>query len=146
MGKNILVASSKIEFNELLRLNLEESGDFSVFFATTGEETLKTAETESFSLIILDAELTETPIQTFYLELKKKHPRLRTIIIPPQNNSEHPSLAEIDADGYLSIPFFKPNLLELIENVLSKEESTIQPVDLPGDEPAIDPQTEKNTG
>ena len=125
MGKNILVASPQVEFNELLRLSLEESGAYDVFFAMTGEETLKTAEDENIDLIILDANITEHAIKTLVTALKGINKQLKFVILPPQNNPNHPSLEGLKPDGFLSRPFFKPALLEMLDEILSKDDSPI---------------------
>ena len=88
MGKNILVASPQVEFNQLLRLSLEESGAYNVFFAASGEETLNTAENENIDLAILDANITEHSIKTLVTALKSFNKQLKIIISTPPEQSQ----------------------------------------------------------
>ena len=125
MGKNILVASPQIEFNQLLRLSLEESGAYNVLFATSGEETLNIAENENIDLAILDANITEHSIKTLVTAIKGFNKQLKIVILPPQNNPNHPSLEGFKPDGFLSRPFFKPALLEMLDEILSQDTSPI---------------------
>jgi len=55
--KQILVASPHLAFGELLRLSLEESGQYRVRLAQTSAEARGSGRRAIFSLLILDADL-----------------------------------------------------------------------------------------
>ncbi|MBI9044116.1 MAG: transposase [Anaerolineaceae bacterium] len=129
MDKSILVATAQNELNELLRLNLEEGTDFSISYAQSSEEALRIAGEMSFPLAILDAELPQQPFSMFYNALVGKIPGIQCIIIPPENNPDHVTLDGIDIEHFLSRPFFKPDLIDLVEKLL--ESSPIQNIDQP---------------
>jgi REP element-mobilizing transposase RayT len=44
---------------------------------------------------------------------------MRLIVIPPENDHAHPSLAEVKPDACLSRPFYLPDMLQTVKKVLS---------------------------
>ena len=136
MQKLILVATPQSAFGELLRLSLEELGSYQVYPVQTGEQALANANRMNFHLAILDSELKGLPIPSLVQALRYFHPDIRLIVIPPENNPEHPSLAELNADGYLNRPFYIPDMIEIVEEILA----TVSP------QPVEHPPRKQNAG
>jgi REP element-mobilizing transposase RayT len=127
MGKEILILSPQNDFSELLRLSLEENGLYNVYFAQSVGEVLEKIQEYEFVLVILDAEAIDQPMVSTAETIQGQVPGLPLVVIPPQNNSEHPSLVGYEWDGFISRPFFKPDLLDLVNDLtLSFEEQTAQ--------------------
>jgi len=117
--KLILVASPHLAFGELLRLSLEESGKFRVRLARSTPEALNQSSRTVFALLILDADLSDAPFSGFVSEIKQNQAQARLILIPPENNPRHPSLRGLPADAYINKPFYQPDLIKTVEDVLA---------------------------
>ncbi len=148
MPKLILVASPHLAFGELLRLSLEESGKYRVRLARSTPEALNQASKAAFSLLILDADLADAPFSEFATEIKQHQAQARLILIPPENNPQHPSLQSLAADAYINKPFYQPDLIKTVEAVLAlpnapdvqagTRDAPVQPTDKP--QPSTDCQ------
>ncbi|MCJ7625031.1 MAG: hypothetical protein MUO76_16140, partial [Anaerolineaceae bacterium] len=141
MGKGILILSPQNDFSELLRLSLEENEAYSVHFAQSVEEVLSKIKTEEICLVILDTNATDQPIVSIGQAIQEQAPNLPLAVIPPQNNSEHPSLAGFEWDGFVSRPFFKPDLLDLV-NDLTQSFAEQAAQEKPFREPASEEESE----
>ncbi len=118
MTRSILVVTPHPTFGELVRLSLEESGDYQVSQAETGYQALAETDGQELSLAILDSDLTDQPFTDLVRTLQSHHPGLRLIIIPPDNDHAHPSLAGIKPDACLNRPFYLPDMLQTVKKVL----------------------------
>lgn len=119
MPKQILVASPHLAFGELLRLSLEESGQYRVRLAQTSAEARGSAGRAIFSLLILDADLKDCVFADLAREIQEQQSQARLILIPPDNNPQHPALKGLSADAYLNKPFYLPDLMEMVERLMS---------------------------
>jgi REP element-mobilizing transposase RayT/DNA-binding response OmpR family regulator len=119
MQKYILVATPQTAFGELLRLSLEELGNYQVYQVQTSEQALANANRMNYGLAILDADLRGLGLPSLVQALRYFHPDIRLIVIPPENNHQHPSLAELKADGYLDRPFYIPDMIEIVDKTLA---------------------------
>lgn len=118
MAKSILVVCPNLAFGELLRISLEESGQFNVRLVQTGSEALSASSRAAFDLILLDAEVRDQHFALLAQLLQEKHPETRLILIPPENNPDHPALSGLRIHGYLNKPFYAPELLDQINAAL----------------------------
>lgn len=137
MPKQILVASPHLAFGELLRLSLEESGQYRVRLAQTSAEARGSAGRAIFSLLILDADLKDCTFAELTREIQEQQSQARLILIPPDNNPQHPALKGLSADAYLNKPFYLPDLMDTVERLMTAPanevppEPAAQPADLP---------------
>lgn len=138
MPKPIWVVTPHTAFGELLRLSLEENG-YQVNLIQSSGQILDKIDQSGCQLVILDADLPDQPVVKLGQELMQKNPDLRLVVVPTYNNPQHPSLAGLTPHGYISRPFFLPDLLETIHNLLGAPEPD-QPQgaggELPGSETA----------
>lgn len=123
MPKQILVASPHLAFGELLRLSLEESGQYRVRLVHSSAEARGSAGRAIFSLLILDADLKDSSFPELVREIHEQQPQARLILIPPDNNPQHPTLAGLSADAYLNKPFYLPDLMETVEKLMAVPEA-----------------------
>ena len=118
MTYKILIATPQPDFGELVRLNIEEGGEYEATLVKTGKEVMETANATKFDLVVLDASLTDKPFIPLAQNLMDENPNLKIIVIPPNNDPKDPSLEEIIYHGMLSRPFYPPDLVEMVNEIL----------------------------
>ena len=138
MTRSVLVATPHPTFGELLRLSLEENGDYQVSQVETGQQALAATNGKVLALAILDSDLADLPFNDLVQSLHAQHPGMRLIVIPPENDHAHPSLVEIKPDACLSRPFYLPDMLYTVKKVLSTSDVMAEEKKLP-DKPATFP-------
>ena len=114
----ILVVSPASGFSELIQQTLQESGAYQVQLANETESALLSLRTKTFALCILDAGVRGLPFPELARALRAIQPDLRLVVIPPENDLNHPSLAQIAPDGYLTRPFYLPDLVDTVATAL----------------------------
>lgn len=117
--ETILIATSDLAYGELLRTGLMDSGRYSVTLAASGSELLSLAASCAYDLAILDAELPGEPFAPLVMGLTTACPKLKIMIVPPDNNPRHARLTGLTPHGYIFNPFFLPDLLDGIASVLA---------------------------
>lgn len=120
MSVSILVATPHAAFGELIRLSLEESGQYQVRLVLTEKEARASLSKAAFQLAILDFDVSDRAFVTLCTDLIAQQPQMRLIVIPPDNNPNHPSLGGLMPHGYLNRPFYLPDLLENVQNLISE--------------------------
>jgi len=133
MAVNILVATPQTAIGELLRLSLEEGGPYRVRLTQSGSEAVSAAARISFDLAILDATLPDQPFVRLVQTLCAANPDLRLVIIPPDNDPSKLSLDGLHPDALLSLPFYVPDLLDLVGGLLESAEHWQTPLTGAGD-------------
>ena len=113
----ILVVTPSKGFGELIQQVLEEAGNYAVVSASSGGEAVQLVKTEEPALCILDADLKDVPLPQLGDTLRDMQPGVLLVLIPPDDDPEE-ELPEMDADGYLSKPFYLPDLVSTVEEVL----------------------------
>jgi DNA-binding response OmpR family regulator/REP element-mobilizing transposase RayT len=119
MSANILVATPHPAMGELLRLSLEESSKYRVRLAQNGREALAAAGRITFDIAILDAAIPDQTIASLMRSLLEPNPGLKLVIIPPENDPSRLSLNGLRPNATLNLPFYAPDLLELVNNLLN---------------------------
>ena len=119
MAISVLLVTPSEGFGELIRQTLEDDGGYHVVLVESGEKAL--AQKQAFSLAILDCDASGSLLADVGHPLLNRNPDLRLIIVPPRNESSHPDLTGIPPHGYLSKPFYLPDLLQLVKNTLNPE-------------------------
>lgn len=130
MPTNILVATPHPAFGELLRLSLEESGQFIVRLVRSGSEAEASTTNTRYGLAILDSDVADQAFTAVAQSLRSQMPDIRLIIIPPENNPQHPSLSQITVDGFLGRPFYLPDLMEMVEKLVGGQSIEDEPLPL----------------
>ena len=132
MPYQILIATPHAAFGELLRISLEETGDYRVRLVQTGREVLASLSRLSFDLVMLDADLTDVALVELASQVHAlRGPRL--MVVPPDNNIKHPMLAEIEIHGFVYRPFYTPDLLESVSELM-------RPTSMPARPPVAEPE------
>jgi REP element-mobilizing transposase RayT len=125
MLASILVATPHAAFGELLRISLEESGQYQVRLVMSGREARASAGRGSFQLAILDTALTDEAFVPLCMDLLDLQKGIRLIVIPPGNNPNHPSLGGLLPHGYLSRPFYLPDLIDTVTRLLNQRSTEL---------------------
>ena len=120
---SVLVASATPGFGELIQQTLEETGVYKVLLVDNASEAVECVQTMKFALAILDHVLPDTNLLELIPKLLQVLPHLRLVIIPPGNDPNAPLLAQAGAHGYLTKPFYLPDLLDTIAEVLRQNSS-----------------------
>jgi REP element-mobilizing transposase RayT/DNA-binding NarL/FixJ family response regulator len=122
MTVSILVATPHAAFGELLRVSLVDSGHYQVDLVQTAKDARLSSEHTAFHLVILDSALSDEPFISLYMEILEQQPGVRIVIIPPENNPNHPALGGLIPHAYLSRPFYLPDLIETVSRLLADRE------------------------
>jgi DNA-binding NarL/FixJ family response regulator len=119
MGANILIGTPQVEFGELLRLNIEESGEYNISVVNSGKDVMEKANQIKFNLAILDPTLTDTTFKPMAQNLLDENPDLKLVIVQSQNTTEDQGLQDLTVHAFLSRPFYPPDMIEMIQNLLA---------------------------
>jgi REP element-mobilizing transposase RayT/DNA-binding NarL/FixJ family response regulator len=126
MSALILVATPHTAFGELLRISLEESAQYQVRLAQSAKEARAAAEKGVFQLAVIDTAINDEPFVPFCYDLLELQPGIRLVVVPPENNPNHPSLGGLIPHGYLNRPFYLPDLIDVVSRLLSDREKQLR--------------------
>lgn len=116
MAISVLLVTPSEGFGELIRQTLEDEGGYQVVLVKDSRAALPKHD---FALAILDFEARESGLTQLGHQLLQQNPDLRLIVVPPNNNPKHASLGSLSPHGFLTKPFYLPDLLELVETTLN---------------------------
>lgn len=125
MQKRILVVTSTIGYGELIKQALVESGLYQVVLVNSAAEALGSVQEKAFSLAIVDSDLEDIPFPDLIRALGKVALDMRLVLIPPDNNAAESLPDGLKVSGFLSKPFYMPELFALVERLIGKP--TISP-------------------
>jgi REP element-mobilizing transposase RayT/DNA-binding NarL/FixJ family response regulator len=121
MAISVLLVTPSEGFGELIRQTLEDEGGYHVLMVENGREALKHKD---FALAILDCDARDTSLPDLGHHLIEQNPNLRLIVVPPRNDPHHRALGDLTPHGYLTKPFYLPDLLGLVETTLRGDATT----------------------
>ena len=127
MDASILIITPSIGFGELIRQALDDTGAYKISLAINGVEALESAKSGTFQLSILDADVDDLPIEDLWAGVKAAQPGMKLILIPPDDGLPDGVYQALNPHGSLTKPFYMPNLLSTVRQVLAWEEAP--PVD-----------------
>lgn len=117
MAAKILVATSIRSLGELMQQALQETGLYHAVLIDEVEQVLERVQTEHFSLAIIDFGAVPEPIE-FVAELRIVSPKTRLVVMPFKDGPQPSDVGPGQVDAWLSMPFYLPNLLETLEEVI----------------------------
>jgi REP element-mobilizing transposase RayT len=127
MTASILVATPHAPFGELLRISLEEDVRYQVsLVASAAEARAAVQQADRFAMAIVDSTLAGEPFASLCADLLRAQHEMRLVLIPPENNPNHPSLGGLMPHGYLSRPFYLPDLMHLTARLVKDYESALR--------------------
>ncbi len=113
-------------FGDLIRLTLEGEGNFRATRVSTGCEALAQCQFTPFTLAILDADLSDLPLPDLITAVQKLRPGIRLILVPPNSDPQNPAFTGLPSHGYLSKPFYLPDLVNIVMRALQIEDHSIE--------------------
>lgn len=121
-----MVATPHTAFGELLRISLEDSAQYQVRLVQSAKEARSAVEKGVFQLAIVDTAITDEPFVPFCYDLLDIQPGIRLVVVPPDNNPNHPSLGGLIPHGYLNRPFYLPDLIDIVSRLLLDREKQLR--------------------
>jgi REP element-mobilizing transposase RayT len=120
MSIPVLVFTATPGFGALIQQTLEDGGRYKVSLTADPSEVLVKAKDTALAIVdTSDADLNrDDPVYQLGKQVKEQNSTLRLVIVPPENNPEHPIMRELRADGMLTKPFYLPELAVTVEEAL----------------------------
>jgi two-component system chemotaxis response regulator CheY len=119
--KNVLIVEDSKSIRSMIRVVLEEAGNFFVVEAGNGFEALKTLPTRSFDLIITDINMPDiNGLELIgYVKSNPTYRDIPLIIVSTEKTEEDKKRGiALGAVGYVAKPFKKEELLDMVTKVL----------------------------
>lgn len=121
MQRKILIATATSGYGELIKQTINDQTHCNSILVKSGQDILPIVRQGEIVLCVIDAEIVGKFTSVLVERIRNYLPAVKIVIIPPNNSSDDPMLAEIKADGYLYKPCYLPDLLKVIENLLPVE-------------------------
>lgn len=122
MNVPILVATPNEGFGELISQIIKEAGGYSITLVKNGADAMKQMKIHAPALCIVDAALEDIQILDLTHQIREIEKDIFLIVIPSGGNMDTINNEEIQADGFLPVPFYNPDLLSLVEEILKKKD------------------------
>ncbi len=119
--KNVLIVEDSKSIRAMIRVVLEEAGDFFAVEAGNGFEALKTLPTRNFDLIITDINMPDiNGLELIgYVKSNPTYCDIPLIIVSTEKTEEDKKRGiALGAVGYVAKPFKKEELLAMVTKVL----------------------------
>jgi len=121
--RNVLIVEDSKAIRSMIRIALEEAGDFLVAEANNGFEALKTLPSRSFDLIITDINMPDINGLEL-INFVKSNPTYKAIpliIVSTEKSAEDKKRGmALGAYGYIVKPFKQEELMDLVKKALGK--------------------------
>lgn len=121
MAVSILIATPSQAFGELIRETLLEADEYQPVLATNLNGLMQRANRQHFDLLILDLDMAGIVLSELWQAIQKSTPEIRLAAISWQGAEDSAILNSIKPDGLLTKPFYAPDLVKAIHNILSAE-------------------------
>ena len=120
--KRILIIDDEAALAEIVKLNLELSGDYSVEIAASGEEGLRMLADEVFDLVITDFKLPGVNGVEVLERLKEEQPDLPVVLFSVYYDDPQavPARARALADGLVGKPIDHDAMERLVRTLLAE--------------------------
>ncbi|MCU0485779.1 MAG: IS200/IS605 family transposase [Anaerolineales bacterium] len=118
MQKKILVVTATPGFGELIQQALSETGAYRVSLLSSAAEAIGLVQESAFVLGILDSDVEDLPFKDCLQALRKVAPDMHLVLIPPDSDQENLGQQYPGVQGFLSKPFYLPDLLGLVEKTI----------------------------
>jgi DNA-binding response OmpR family regulator/REP element-mobilizing transposase RayT len=137
MAVSILIATPSQAFGELIRETLLEADEYQPVLATNLNGLMQRANHKHFDLLILDLDMAGVALSELWQAIQKSTPEIRLAAISWQGAEDSAILNSIKPDGLLTKPFYAPDLVKAIHNILSTgiKETAKQPPETQENEP-----------
>ena len=123
MSKNILVVDDSYYMRTILRNVLEDAGYNVIDEAASGQDAIKSVDKSRYELdlVTLDLILPDNSGLDVLKSIKERYPEKAVVVVSAVGQTTIIDQAmEIGANAYITKPFEEAEVLEVIEDVLSK--------------------------
>lgn len=127
MLTHLLVVDANTAFATMIKQALEDQGDYGVSVVGSAAEAIDLAARTLFDLAIVDMELPDVSGADAIRGLRAICPTLAVIAIPFQTESADPAFRTLDVQGFLTKPFFLPDLTRIAEEALTRPVGGVAP-------------------
>lgn len=117
-----MVVTPNAGFGELICQILEETGKYAIALATTPQEAVAIAKKDRPALCILEIEDEKRKDAGLVGVLRKEVEHMLLILIPSHEDIQKEEYAQLNAEGFLAKPFYLPDLVTLVEEVISNSD------------------------
>ena len=115
MAVSVLIVTPTTAFGEIIRQALTDDGGYRPVLVFDAQEAIRLASQRQFEVVIVDTDL-QAPLHELELALRQTSAAMRLIVIPRQGDTQ---LAGLSPDLFLTKPFYMPDLLEKLDEILS---------------------------
>jgi len=122
--KNVLIVEDSKAIRSMIRVSLEEAGDFFAVEAGNGFEALKALPTRSFDLIITDINMPDiNGLELIgYVKSNPTYRAIPLVIVSTEKSEEDKKRGmSLGAAGYVVKPFRKEELMAAVEKALGEK-------------------------
>jgi REP element-mobilizing transposase RayT/DNA-binding response OmpR family regulator len=119
MAPKILIATSIRSLGELIQQALQETGDYQTELVDSGKLALEIAPKKKFALAIVDFGSIIDPSE-IVRQLREMNSGLHIVAMPFMDDPKPSDVEPELIDAWLSMPFYLPNLLETLEEIIDK--------------------------
>jgi DNA-binding NtrC family response regulator len=121
VSKTILIVHSKAAYAEFLRKNIETMfPSLEIAVAESGEAALELVNRCVCDLVITDLVLPGMGGVNLFYELKRRHPRISTILLSDSSDSKAMKVLQQEGlFGYIEKPFLMESLSDLVKSAVS---------------------------
>jgi two-component system chemotaxis response regulator CheY len=122
--KNVLIVEDSKAIRSMIRVSLEEAGDFFAVEAGNGFEALKTLPTLRFDLIITDINMPDiNGLELIgYVKSNPTYRDIPLVIVSTEKSEEDKKRGiSLGAAGYVVKPFRKEELMAIVMKVLEEK-------------------------
>ncbi len=122
--KNVLIVEDSKAIRSMIRVSLEEAGDFYAVEAGNGFEALKTLPTRDFDLIITDINMPDiNGLELIgFVKSNPAYKDIPLIIVSTEKSDEDKKRGmALGASGYIVKPFTKDELMASVKTTLMRK-------------------------
>jgi two-component system, chemotaxis family, chemotaxis protein CheY len=119
--KNVLIVEDSKAIRSMMRVSLEEDGNFFAVEASNGFEALKTLPTRRFDLIITDINMPDiNGLELIgFVKSNPEYKDIPLVIVSTEKSDEDKKRGmALGASGYVVKPFTKRDLMSMVKSVL----------------------------
>lgn len=119
MNAPVIVITPSTGFGELICQVMDEAGGYQVSLCTTSQEALSFVQENHAALAVIDADIQDMPLSELSDSLRQTIQGMLVLLIPPDNDEiDESTLDAVQANGFLSKPFYLPDLLSMVEETV----------------------------
>jgi DNA-binding response OmpR family regulator/REP element-mobilizing transposase RayT len=122
MTARVLIVSPDAGFGGLIQQTLEKVGSYEPVLVSTGRQALEVAGKISIDLAIVDADTPDLSYIDLGLTLQANDPATKILLIPADETAGEIEIKGLTISGYLTKPFYLPDLVEIVDSALSENE------------------------